>query len=389
MPAVVPINPFIDQTVEKRDLTETIPQVSPWLDGAERDEVMRVLESGWITEGPTSEEFASALNQQIDVPFGVFAPNGTLALALGLMALGIGNGDEVIVPDATFIGSATAVMMVGAKPVFVDVDAETFQIDMDRAEAVVSSATRAVMPVHINGTASPMAAVLAFAERHGLKVIEDAAQALGVSYRGRHVGGLGDVGCFSFFADKTITTGEGGYVVCRDPEIYERLQYLRNQGRLDRGSFVHPMIGYNFRITALQAAMGLAQLRKLDKIISRKLAINERYRQALADVEQVRVLGAASNSTHVPFRCVLMSSRAHELISYLQEHHIQPRTFFYPLHRQPCLIAAPAIDTKVDADFPNAIRAYEQGVCLPVFPGLVRSQFDHIVRVIRDFFGEC
>lgn len=367
-----------------------IPQVQPWLDQEEVVAASGAITNNWITEGPNSQEFSTKLNELIGVPYGVLAPNGTLALVLGLMALGIEPGDEVLVPNITFIGSANAVIMLGAVPVFVEVEKITFQLDVEKAETLVNERTRAIMPVHLYGTSCNMRAVSAFALKHKLKIIEDAAQGIGVSYYGQHVGGLSDVGCFSFFADKTLTTGEGGYVVCHDEEIYKRLCLLRNQGRFDRGSFIHPMIGYNFRMTDIQSAIGLAQFEKLDRIIERKADILARYAQCLSTVHQVRILGAEPGSTHVPFRCVLMAERAQDLMKYLGSQGIQTRGFFYPLHKQPCFVDwsqslshPPSLD---DADYPNSLYGYENGLCLPIFPTLSHKQVHYIGDKICEFY---
>ena len=364
--------------------------MSPWLGEEEADAVADAVRDGWITEGPRAQQFSAKLNRLIGAPYGVFAPNGTLALALGLMAMGIGSGDEVLVPDITFMGSATAVIMVGAMPVLVDVDDQTFQIDMSRAEDRLTPKTRAVMPVHLFGTACDMAAVLAFAETHGLLVIEDAAQGIGVTSGNRHVGSLGDVGCFSFFADKTITTGEGGYVVCRDAAVFERLRLLRNQGRLDRGSFIHEAIGYNFRMTDLQCAIGLAQLARLDRIVRRKAELLRRYQDGLHAVSDVRVLGPAPNAGHVPFRCVLVAPEVRGLMKHLQAGGVETRSCFHPLHRQPGLRdwSASRIDPALldDALFPNAIFGWDHGVCLPIRPTMSNADVDLICEAVAGFY---
>ncbi|WP_019989271.1 DegT/DnrJ/EryC1/StrS family aminotransferase [Rudanella lutea] len=368
----------------------TIPQIVPYLDEQDAAAVLQTIQNNWITEGPQSALFVDALRQLIGVPYGVLAPNGTMALSLGLMALGIGPGDEVLVPDITFAGSASAVLMVGAMPVFVEVEPDTFQIDMNRAAEGLSARTRAIMPVHLYGTACDMEAVDVFAQQHGLFVIEDAAQGIGVRHRGKHVGSFGDVSCFSFFADKTITTGEGGFVACRDEAIYQRLCLLRNQGRMERGSFVHPAVGFNFRMTDMQAAIGVSQLRKLDDIISWKQLLWSVYEEGLSDITQIRVVGAAPHSTHVPFRCVLIAERANELQSFLAEYGVQTRSFFYPLHRQPCftpensrtLPARPGAFTA----YAHADYGFERGLCLPLYPTLGIDNVQYMVRKIRSFY---
>ena len=371
-----------------------IPQVRPFLGQDEADAASRAILENWITEGPRSAELSAALNAYISVPHGVFAPNGTLALALGLMALGIEAGDEVLIPDCTFIGSANAVIMLGAVPIFTDVDPVHYQIDLSDADRLVTARTKAVMPVHLYGTSCDMAAVMEFAARHGLKVIEDAAQSIGVTYAGRHVGGIGDVGCFSFFADKTMVMGEGGYVTCRDEAVFDRLRLLRNQGRFDRGSFIHPMIGFNFRITDIQAAIGLVQFRKLDRIIDSKAQVYRWYQEMLADMPQITMLGAEKSSNLVPFRCVLIARDAHGLMRHLDSRGIQTRGFFYPLHKQPCFdensrwrqgtAHPPSLE---DAAYPNAISGFNNGVCLPIYPDLSRDEVAYIASEIRSFYG--
>lgn len=369
-----------------------IPQVCPWLGEEEAGAAGKAIRENWITEGPRTKEFSEKLNQLLGVKWGVFAPNGTLALALGLLALDIKAGDEVIIPDTTFIASANAVVLVGATPIFVDVNRENFQIDVNQCEELITPRTKAIMPVHLYGMSANMDAVMNFARKHNLKVIEDAAQAVGVKYNGKQAGTFGDVGCFSFFADKTITIGEGGYVVCNDEKVYEKLLYLRNQGRLDRGSFVHPAIGFNFRITDMQAAIGLVQLGKLNSIIERKLKILNWYKQKLESLNQVKFLTLEPKSTRIPFRVVLFCENAHKLMEYFTEKEIQSRTFFYPLHQQPCFAYLSKgkggnYDLS-DSKYPNAIYGYEHGICLPVFPTLAEEQVDYICQTIKDFYDK-
>lgn len=357
-----------------------VPQMETWLGEAEIKNLTDVIRSNWITEGRYTSEFGERLNELFGCRYGVFTPTGTFALVLGLLALEIGLGDEVIVPDTTFIASATSVILVGATPVFVDVNKENFQIDTHACEAVITEKTKAIMPVHLYGMAANMKQILELAEKHNLRIIEDACQAVGVSYFGKHVGTLGDIGAFSFFADKTITTGEGGYVVCKDEEIYKRLRLLRNQGRIEKGSFIHPSIGFNFHITDLQSAVGLAQLDKLPKVIKRKLEIYERYRLRLSELSEIQFLQIEDGSSFVPFRVVLICEELEQLILHLEHDDIQTRRFFYPLHKQPCF------DRGNDEQFSNAIYGYEHGICLPVFPTLRYEQVDYVCEKILEFY---
>tara|TARA_B100000131_G_scaffold305734_1_gene332030 strand:+ start:2370 stop:3476 length:1107 start_codon:yes stop_codon:yes gene_type:complete len=365
-----------------------INQFQPYIGDEEYKAIKSCFDDNWITEGPKSKEFSDKLLELTGAKYGVFAQNGTIALYLGLRAIGIGRGDEVIVPNFTFIASANAVEMCGARPVFVDINEDDLQIDIGDCQRVLTKQTKAIMPVHIFGLSANMDEVMDFADKHSLKVIEDAAQAIGINWGGKHCGTFGDVGCFSFFADKTITTGEGGFVTTNDGDVYNKLLFLRNQGRLNRGSFIHPEIGYNFRITDIQAAMGLVQLGKLDDIIDRKLNLLKMYKDRLEGVPGIRIIEPKSKSNHIPFRVVLMCDKPVEnLMNIFTEKGIETRTVFYPLHRQPCYKHQDeSMDWEWDRTFRKSIHAYEHGVCLPSYPELEEEKVDYICNVIKEYY---
>lgn len=366
-----------------------IPQLSPWVGKEEYQAIKECFDNNWITEGPKAKLFEQKLLKLIGSKYGVFAPNGTLALYLGLRALDVGVGDEVLVPDFSFIASATSVEMTGATPIFVEVNRRNFQIDLTNADRLVTRKTKAIMPVHIYGTVADMDPVVKFAKKHKLKVIEDAAEAIGVRAKGRHAGTFGEVGCFSFFADKTITTAEGAFVVTDDEEIYDNLLFLRNQGRKNRGSFIHPRIGYNFRMTDIHCAMGLVQLAKLNKIKARKKHILKKYRQFLKGIKGVTFFQEEKEADFIPFRVCILHDKAQELMEFLKEKGIEPRTFFYPMHRQPAFEylkkTRPLFHKYEDENFPNAVYGYEHGICLPVFPALSDQQIKYICDAIKQF----
>jgi len=362
-----------------------IPQFLPWIGQDEYAAMAPCFETTWITEGPVSAEFNRKLLELTGAKYGVFAPNGTLALYLALKSAGINPGDEVIVPDFTFIGTANAVEMLGAIPVFADVNSKNFQIDLSDGDRLITPKTKAIMPVHIYGTVADMDEVTRFATKHGLIIVEDAAQAIGVHYKGKHAGTMGKTGVFSFFADKTITTGEGGFIVTNDEQVYDKLLYLRNQGRKERGTFIHPELGYNFRMTDMQCAVGLSQLNKLDEIRKRKNMIKETYLRLLQNVNEVSLFEPDEGAEWIPFRVGILCRDAHLLMEYLKSKGIEPRTFFYPLHRQPCY---PWLSPERlrDTDFPNTIYAYEHGVCLPTYPTLTTEEIEYICSTIKDFY---
>lgn len=345
------------------------------------------MKSGWLSEGQRSTGFVEAFVALTGARYGVLAPNGTLALVLAATAAGLGAGDEVLVPDTTFYGSATAMCALGAVPIPVEVDPECFLLDLDAAEASITPRTRAIMPVHLYGTACDMAAVQRFAARHDLVVIEDAAQGVGVTSNGLHVGSASDFGAFSFFADKTITTGEGGFVTCRDEAMFDRLRYIRNQGRIDRGSFVHDEFGINYRLTDIQAAIGLVQLSRLPEIIRRKQETWGWYRDALDGIPGIRLVGAAPGANHVPFRCVVMADDGPVFRDALQAAGVQVRTGFYPVHAQPGLLKWFDRHARQMPAGPNGFAAslghYEGAVLLPVHQDVTEADVARIAAVAR------
>lgn len=362
-----------------------IPQFQPYLGNEEYDAIKSCFDNNWITEGPKSKEFLDRLCKLIGVKYAVLAPNGTLSIYMALRAIGIKEGDEVIVPNFTFIASANAVEMCGAKPVFVDIK-EDLHIDLDKCKKLVNRKTKAIMPVHIYGMACNMDEVQKFAKKHKLKIVEDAAQAIGVHWDGKHAGTFGEVGSFSFFADKTITTGEGGLVVTNDEQIYERLLLLRNQGRIDRGSFIHPEIGYNFRMTDIQASIGLAQLDKLPTIIFKKSRILSMYKEHLNP--KIKIIEPPYQSTHIPFRvCIEIPNGSFDLMLHMKHFGIETRTFFYPLHKQPAYKKKQSFLNKIfdRNNFEVSERMYKNGVCLPSFVDITDDQIKYICEKINEF----
>lgn len=358
-----------------------IPQFQPYFDEQEYIAIKQCFDSNWITEGPKSKEFVEKLCELMNVEYGVLAPNGTLSLYMALRALGIGCGDEVLVPNFTFIASANAVEMCGAKPVFVDIN-EDLHINIDMAKKLVNKKTKAIMPVHIYGMACDMEQIVSFAEAHKLKIIEDAAQGIGITWNNKHVGTYGDIGSFSFFADKTITTGEGGLLVTNSKETYEALLYIRNQGRIDRGSFIHPEIGYNFRMTDIQSAIGLVQLKKLSTIINKKACILKTYQENL-DSRYKIITPKNDKSNHIPFRvCTTVSGGSEGLMNHLKENNIETRTFFYPLHMQPCFSN---LKKSSKASFDISITKYKEGVCLPSFVGITNEQILYVCEKMNEY----
>jgi len=354
-----------------------IPQFEPWLGEEELAQVTECIRANWITGGEKTREFEKKIAEICGVKHAIATCNGTLALYVGLKVLGIGDGDEVIVPDFTFIASANSVVMAGAAPVFVDIDERTFNIDPDCTEKAITPRTKAIMPVHIYGQAADMDAICRIAEKHNLYVIEDAAQGIGVTLNGKPVGSFGEVGCLSFYADKTMTTGEGGMVLTDDDALAEKCLILKHQGRTGRGIYFHEYIGFNFRLTDLQSAVGLAQLSKLSIIIERKKRNENLYKEFLKDIEGVRFPYIDPRGFNVPFRINILVDDPEILSNYLNENEIGSRRFFHPLHMQPCY--------DVKGEFPNSIKAYETGLSLPSSVTLTEEQISFVCEKIRTF----
>lgn len=363
-----------------------INQFDPYLGEEEIASVVQTLRDNWITEGKKTEEFQKMLQEYCHAKHAIVLPNGTLSLYVALMILGVGAGDEVVVPDFTFVGSATAVVLTGAKPVFCDVDSSDFNISIESFKRCITKKTKAVMPVHIYGQSADMKAILAVAKEHKIRVVEDAAQGMGVTHGKRHVGTIGDVGCISFFADKTITMGEGGVLLTQDDVLAEKCMYFKNQGRLNRGSFVHPQVGFNFRITDLQAAVGVAQMKKFSYIVDRKMEIEGLYKKFLKDVKEVTFLTETKRGQNIPFRINILVDDPEKVGSYMTSKGIGMRRFFYPLHKQPCFNKT---NSSSPVPYPNAMYAFDHGLSLPSGVGLNVEQIEYTCNAIKDYYAGC
>jgi perosamine synthetase len=315
-----------------------------------------------------------------DARHAVAASNGTTALHLGLRALGIGPGDEVLVPDLTFIATANAVTYCGAVPVLVDVDPATWTIDPEAAARRVTPRTRAVVPVHLYGHPADMDPLLALAARHRLAVLEDAAEAFGARYKGRRVGTLGHAATFSFYGNKVLTTGEGGMLVTNHAELARRAAYLRDHAMDPGRRYHHTEIGFNYRMTNIQAAIGCAQLEEIDLILDRRKSLAALYDEELAGIPGLRLPPRAPWAEPV---CWLYSvliepgfgARRDAVAAGLRDHGIDSRPFFVPLHEQP-----PHRD---GGAFPVAERLSRSGLSLPSATGIAPGDVGRVACVLR------
>jgi perosamine synthetase len=357
-----------------------IPVYEPDLSGLERDYVMDCIESGWISGiGQYVSRFEEAFSRFCGVSYGIATCNGTVALDLALATLGIGQGDEVITSDLTFAATANAIRHVGAVPVFVDSEAETWNIDPQRIKEAITPATRAIIVVHLYGHPADMDPILQLAAKQGLFVIEDAAQAHGALYKRRRVGGLGHIGCFSFYGNKLITTGEGGMLVTDNAGLAERARFLRGQAMHSALPYYHPEVGYNFRMTNLQGAIGLAQMERVEVLIQKKQQIAGWYSERISHLPGLVFSPEADWAMSVYWmNSVLVlpetSLTAAQVRAALTEEGIETRPFFFPMNTLP-----PYIHAMARRHYPVAERLAKQGINLPSSPRLDEGTVDKIV----------
>jgi perosamine synthetase len=367
-------------------MRDFIPQIEPWIDGSELAQLKRVIDSTYVTEYKLTEEFENLIKDLTGAKYAISTTNGTAALFCCLKALNIGEGDEVIVPNITFIASANAVIMANATPVICEINNKNFCIDTNEIESLITNKTKAIMPVHLYGQSCDMESIQKIADKHNLKVIEDAAQGVGVQFNSKHVGTFGDLGILSFYGNKTITCGEGGVVLTGSKELRDRVYQLKNHGRLLKGKFEHESVGFNFAFTEMQAAIGISQLHKLQKIISRKKQIYDKYQ------DKFKHLKGKLDDIYVDSRCKpvwwftsFLTSAKTQLKKYLSDKNIQTRDFFYPLHMQPCYNNEEVVFKK--NGYQNSEKIYNTGISLPSSYILSDEEQDYIIDTILQFYG--
>jgi perosamine synthetase len=355
----------------------------PELGEAERERVMRVLASNYINDGDVTDEFACAIASIVDAKFGIAVTSGTAAIYLSLIALGVGHGDEVIVPDITFIATANAVSMTGATPVLADVDLKTLNINVSAVEAAITPKTKAVVPVHVSGRGADMTEIVRVCANRRLAVVEDAAEAFPSTHRGRYLGTFGRTGCFSFSPNKIITTGQGGVIVTNNQAVFERLRQLKDQGRPERGTGgadTHCSIGFNFKMTNLQAAVGLGQLERLNGRLERIRRTYRIYRDELAALKGIRILPFDVDAGEQPQWVDALAQRREELDSFLAQNGAGCRRFWFPLHTQKPYL-------RDDAGFPNSTRLGKEAIWLPSAFQMTDDDVRIVCRLINKFYN--
>jgi perosamine synthetase len=363
-----------------------IPLSCPDVTELEIEAVTAVLRTSSLSLGPKVEEFEEALSRYVGSSDAVAVSSGTAALHLCVRALGISEGDEVLVPSYTFIAVANAVRYEGATPVFVDIDPETLNLDPTLLEDAITSRTRAIIVVHTFGVPADLSRFIEIAKRHNLYVIEDACEAIGAECDGRRVGGWGDIGVFGFYPNKQITTGEGGAVVSNDPKLIRRVRELRNQGRRDSDEwFQHSELGYNYRISDINCALGIEQLKRIDSILDRRESIAKNYDQLLLSEPDLRIPQLFLPQRKISWfvYVVLLGnrfSRTHRdrIISEMKSRGIAAGRYFAPIHLQPIYL-------KTEKAFlPVTEACASRALALPFFNRIQDGEIAEVCRILHE-----
>lgn len=367
-----------------------IPVCKPWLPGNEKKYALNALETNWISSsGEYIQKFEEKFSEFCRVEYGVSCSSGFGALHLACAALGLKKGDEVIVPTFTMAACTNSIILTGAKPVLVDSDKETYCIDVDGIEEKITNKTRAIMPVHIYGHPCDMDKIMELAKKYNLYVIEDCAEAHGAEYKGKKVGSIGDVGCFSFYANKILTTGEGGMCITNNSNLTEKMKKLRNHA-FGVPRFIHNEIGFNYRLTNIQAAIGVAQVENADKLVEARRNIGKIYNKHLNKMGGLILPIEKDYAKNVYWMYgVVLSNEIklakEEIMGKLREKGIDTRSFFIPMHKQPAYYNKIVENSpETNKEFPIAEKIGKRGFYLPSSSNLTESKIKIITNNLEE-----
>jgi len=365
-----------------------IPVCVPLLGEKELEYVTDCLKTNWISsKGKYVEEFEDRFAKYCGCNYGISTTSGTTALHLALASIGVKEGDEVIIPAFTIISTAFAIVYCGAKPVLVDAEPETWNIDVNKIEEKITDKTKAIMPVHIYGHPCDMDPIMKIAKEHDLYVVEDAAEAHGAEYKGKKAGGIGHLGCFSFYANKIITMGEGGIVVTNDEEIAERAKSLKDLCfPKSKRIYLHSDVGFNYRLTNIQAAIGLAQLERIDELAEMRRRNAYLYNEYLKDVEGIKRPSEKEWAKNVYWMYSIIigdefGMSRDDLMKKLEEKGVETRPFFIPMHEQPVFQKMGLFKGE---RYPVAEELARKGMYLPSSSGLREEEIRYICEVIKE-----
>lgn len=368
-----------------------IPICEPTLSGFELEYLANCIKSNWLSsKGFYVDEFERKFSEFCGSKYGVATSSGTTALHLALVALGIGRADEVIMPTLTMIASANPIIFAGAKPVFVDSEPDTWNIDVNAIEEKITSKTKAIMPVHLYGHPVNMDPLLKIAKKYNLFVIEDAAEAHGTEYKNIRAGSLGDVGCFSFYTNKIITTGEGGMVVTNNERINDNLLLFRDLAHSKEQRYLHYEVGYNYRLTNLQAGVGLAQMKKIEEYIEARRKHARIYNSLLKEVRGITLPPEAEWAKNIYWLYSILIQddfglKRDELAAELWKRRIETRPFFIPMHKQPIFKKMGLIS----GEFPIADELFAKGICLPSSSSISKEEISFVSDTIKEIQNQA
>lgn len=357
-----------------------VPVNAPIITDAAKAYVADAMNTGWISSaGPCIEKFEEQFAKYIGVKHAIFTSSGTSALHTAMCALNIGTGDEVIIPDFTMIASPFSVMYTGATPVFVDIDPQTLNIDAARIEEKITPKTKAIMPVHIYGLPCDMDPIIAIAKKHDLAIVEDAAEVHGAEYKGKKCGSIGTINAFSFYGNKIITTGEGGMITTDDDALAQRARSLKDLAHSPSKRFRHEELGFNYRPTNLQAAVGLGQLESIDALLERKRSMAALYKEGLSGIDGLRLPIEKEDRTNVYWMyAVMVESGRDELCAKLKERGVDTREFFLPCHSQP------AIAVQMNELFPVTENISRRGFYLPSGLAITDEEIEYVCKCMNE-----
>jgi len=374
-----------------------LPYFQPSIGKEEIKEVVKTLKSGWLTMGPKTIEFEKLIAKYTGAKYAIAVNSCTAALHLSLIALGIGEGDEVIITPFTFAATANVIIQVGAKPVFVDIKKDTYNIDPEEIEKSITTKTKAIIPVHYAGQPCEMDKIMKIAKKHNLFVIEDAAHAIGAEYKGRKIGTIGDLTCFSFYATKNMTTGEGGAITTNNKKLAEKIEILRLHGMSrdawkrysKKGSWYYEIeeCGWKYNMTDIQAALGIVQLKKLDKFIEIRRKYVQIYNKELSKIKGIITPYEMPNVKHVYYLypILLENYDRDKFINKMAKNGIQCSVHFIPLHLHPFYRKKFGFKR---GDFPNSEWVYEREVSLPLYPKMKYSDLAFVIQTIKNILNE-
>lgn len=371
-----------------------IPYFTPWITIQDKKIILKTLNQRWLTNGPTLKKFENNFCDFLNSKYSIGVGNATQALHLAARSLGIGPGDEVIVPTFTFAATANAVIYCGAKPIFVDVDIDTFNILPEEIEKKITKRTKAIIPVHYGGQACDMKEILYISKKHNLSIIEDCAHALGSNYKNKKVGTLGKIGCFSFYATKVITTAEGGMISTNNSDVYRISKNLRSQAmsiqandREKNSTWKYDIVdlGYNYRLDEIRSSLGISQLMRINKINSIRIKIAKYYDKKIKSIKGISIPATKKDRNHIyHLYTIKINNDYHlnrdELFNKLSDRGIGCSVQYYPLHLMSYYRKKYSLNKN---EFPNANILKDQVISLPIYPNLTSKQLNYIISALK------